>query len=180
MYSERQILSWVEQENANSAAAVKHSGFSAESYSVVLAKSAPRTVRLADSFPCFSLASWGFTLDVSWLLLHCFPIWFLQLSTLPYQFSIPNLPEQRAVFLSFSETSCSVPGKCCGQNPGMITGSHFPFVCLLGSQLHTALGQHWKQFLLKLPPLHMFPFLLFVYTQWWGWHLDLLLFSNGL
>lgn len=30
MHSERQIQSWVEQENANSAAAVKHSGFSAE------------------------------------------------------------------------------------------------------------------------------------------------------
>lgn len=147
MHSERQIQSWAEQENSNSAAAVKHSGFSAESYSVVLAKSAPRTVRLADSFPCFSLASWGFTLCVNWLLLHCFSIWFLLLSTLPYQFSIPNLPEQRALFLSFSETSCSVPGKCCGQNTGMIIGSHFLFVCLLESQLHTALGQYWKQFL---------------------------------
>lgn len=48
--------SWVEIGNTSSAALVQHLRFSVESlsYSVAFAKSAPGTVQLADSFPCFS------------------------------------------------------------------------------------------------------------------------------
>lgn len=113
-----------------------------------ICKVSTRNVQLADPLPC-SPQLLGFPPLCELFIIALFLYILLSALYIALPIFNPQRPRARALLLPFSETPCSAPGRCCGQNANVITGSYFPFVCLLGSQLHTVLCRHLKTILFK-------------------------------